>query len=297
MRTILVATDFSIRSDRALRRAVLLARQIGARLILVHVVDEDRPARLVELEGREAEGLLAETAATLVDSDGLECRSLLRYGDAFSGVLEAADEIVPDLLLLGAPRRQLLEGMITGTTTERVIRAGRWPVLVANGVPARPYRRIVLATDLSPGARAAAEQLRLLGLDRAGSLAAVHVYAATVSALSLRTPFAASEFESERARERREASSALARWLAEAGLVHARRLALPDDGGVADRLLTTANQLRAELLVLASRGRIGLGKLLLGSTAEAVLRRAEIDVLVVPPEAVGTSVPSGAIAS
>lgn len=297
MRTILVATDFSTRSDRALRRAVLLARQIGARLILVHVVDEDRPARLVELEGREAEQLLAETAATLSTTDGLECRPLLRYGDAFSGVLEAAAETSPDLLLLGPPRRQLLEGVLTGTTTERVIRAGRWPVLVAHGVPAGPYRRLILASDLSPGARAAAERLRRLGLDRAGTLVAVHVFPAAVSALSLRTPFAASQFESERARERREASSALARWLAEAGLAHARRLALPDDGGVADRLLTTANQLRGELLVLASRGRIGLGKLLLGSTAEAILRRAEIDVLVVPPEAAATTDPSDAIAS
>ncbi|HEU6442162.1 MAG TPA: universal stress protein, partial [Microvirga sp.] len=48
MRTILVATDFSTRSDRALRRATLLARHVSARLVLIHVVDDDRPVRLVE---------------------------------------------------------------------------------------------------------------------------------------------------------------------------------------------------------------------------------------------------------
>lgn len=45
--TLLVATDFSTRSDRALRRAVLLAKQYTAGLVLVHVVDDERPRRFV----------------------------------------------------------------------------------------------------------------------------------------------------------------------------------------------------------------------------------------------------------
>ena len=48
MRTILVATDFSERSDRALRRATLFARAQGAKLVLVHGVDDDQPDRLAK---------------------------------------------------------------------------------------------------------------------------------------------------------------------------------------------------------------------------------------------------------
>ena len=47
MKTILVATDFSPRSDRALRRAILIARRQGATLVLAHVIDDDRQERLV----------------------------------------------------------------------------------------------------------------------------------------------------------------------------------------------------------------------------------------------------------
>ena len=54
MQKILVATDFSTRSDRALMRATLIARQTKAELILVHVVDADQPKRLVAADRETA---------------------------------------------------------------------------------------------------------------------------------------------------------------------------------------------------------------------------------------------------
>lgn len=283
MRTILLATDFSTRSDRALRRAVLLARQLAAELLLVHVVDPDRPARLVEAERREAETLLAELADTLCGSDRIGCRFALRMGESFEGVLAAAAESGADLVVLGPPRRQLLRGVLTGTTAERVIRAGAVPVLIANGVPAAPYRRVLLATDLSAGAEAAAAAMVRLGLDRLGTLAAVHVYPTTTPTLLLRTPVTAGEAESLRVQERREAAAGLARFLAETGLARARRLVFAGDRPIANLLLDVAGRLRADLLVLATRGKVGLGKRLLGSVAEELLRSAELDLLMVPP--------------
>ncbi|WP_262271421.1 universal stress protein [Microvirga yunnanensis] len=44
---ILAATDFSTRSQRAVRRAGLLARDCGAELTLVHVVDDDQIAAVL----------------------------------------------------------------------------------------------------------------------------------------------------------------------------------------------------------------------------------------------------------
>jgi nucleotide-binding universal stress UspA family protein len=284
MRTILVATDFSTRSDRALRRAVLLARQLEAELRLVHVVDPDRPTRLVEAERHEAELLLGELVETCRREDRVGCRFELRFGEAFEGVLAAAADSGADLIVLGPPRRQLLRGVLTGTTAERVIRAGAQPVLIANAVPAAPYRRVLLASDLSPGAKAAALATLRLGLDRLGALAAVHVHPTAAATLLLRTPVTAREAEPLRAQERREAAAALARFLAETGLVRARRLLLAGDRPIADLLLEAARKVRADLLIVATRGRVGLGKLVLGSVAEELLRRAELDLLTVPPD-------------
>lgn len=44
METIMMATDFSERSDRALRRITLLAKQHKAKITLIHVVDDGQPA-------------------------------------------------------------------------------------------------------------------------------------------------------------------------------------------------------------------------------------------------------------
>jgi nucleotide-binding universal stress UspA family protein len=284
MRTILVATDFSTRSDRALRRAVLLARQLEAELRLVHVVDPDRPTRLVEAERHQVELLLGELVETCRREDRIGCRFELHLGEAFEGVLAAAADSGADLIVLGPPRRQLLRGVLTGTTAERVIRAGAQPVLIANAVPAAPYRRVLLASDLSPGAKAAALATLRLGLDRLGALAAVHVHPTAAATLLLRTPVTAREAEPLRAQEKREAAAALARFLAETGLVRARRLLLAGDRPIADLLLEAARKVRADLLIVATRGRVGLGKLVLGSVAKELLRRAELDLLTVPPD-------------
>jgi nucleotide-binding universal stress UspA family protein len=50
MKRIMFATDFSERSDQALRRVVILARAHDAVLQIVHVVDDDRPRRIVDHE-------------------------------------------------------------------------------------------------------------------------------------------------------------------------------------------------------------------------------------------------------
>lgn len=58
MKRIVVATDFSPRSDRAIRRATLLAKQFSAHLTLLHIIDEQRSERLVEAEREVASQIL-----------------------------------------------------------------------------------------------------------------------------------------------------------------------------------------------------------------------------------------------
>ena len=62
---ILAATDFSTRSNRALRQAGLLAQPGNAQLHIVHVVDDDQPDELVRMEKREAERVLNEQMASM----------------------------------------------------------------------------------------------------------------------------------------------------------------------------------------------------------------------------------------
>lgn len=57
------------------------------------------------------------------------------------------------------------------------------------------------------------------------------------------------------------------------------------DADIAGRIVEHAYALRAQLLVLGTRGRTGLARLLLGSTCHALSRTAPCPLLVVPPPA------------
>ena len=87
MTSILVATEFSPRSDRALRRAIILAASLRLPIRIVHVVDDDRPLPLVTADRQVAERLLDEQARTLEDVDGVSCDWRIANGDTFEGIL------------------------------------------------------------------------------------------------------------------------------------------------------------------------------------------------------------------
>ena len=74
MPQIVVATDFSSCSQRALRWAGLLARQTGAELTLVHVVDDDQPETMIVFEKQEADKFLKEQIDTLAELSRLPGR-------------------------------------------------------------------------------------------------------------------------------------------------------------------------------------------------------------------------------
>lgn len=136
MKNICVATDLSPRSDRAVRRATVLARTYESTVTLVHVIDDDQPKRIIEAERGAASILLGEQARSLREIDGLSCDYIIVLGNAFAGIANAAAEVRSNLIVIGPHRRQALKDVFVGTTAERTIREATCPILMANGVPA-----------------------------------------------------------------------------------------------------------------------------------------------------------------
>lgn len=285
MKRILVAIDFSPRSDRALRRATLLARQCPAELLLLHVVDDDRSPRLVEAERRAAVELLRGLVETLREVDGVTADQEVAVGAPFQSLVEAAGRQDVDLLVLGPHRRQLLRDVFVGTTVERAIRLSRRPVVMVNGLPAGPYRRLLVATDLSQGSGQAAVAAQALGLATGAELELLHVFDSPVQDLAWRAGVSDADLRGPLAEQARRAESELADFAGRVGLEAASRTALRLDSTPARSILDHAREQGADLLVVGTAGKGAVSKLLLGSVAEAVLRDAPLDVLVVPPPA------------
>lgn len=283
MKRIMVATDFSARSDRALRRATLLARQSAAELSLVHVVDDDQPPRIVETERAVAADLLREQAATIREVDGVACAARVVMADPFAGIVGAAADIAPDLLVIGPHRRRLLRDVFVGTTAERTIRSVPCPVLMVNAPPVGPYRHALLATDLSEGSREAIRRFWELGLAPRSPATVLHVFHAAEARMMRAhgTPSDHHEADLEEAGER--AARALSEFLRGAAHGPMRQVPRHQRTNAASEILSAAREMKADLIVVGTHGRNGLEAVFLGSVAAQVLRGAEPDVLAVPP--------------
>ena len=283
MQRILVPTDFSTRSDRAVRRASLLAKQYSATLVLVHVVDDDQPAHLVEARRQEATTLLSELTASIGEMEGVNCQAVVGLGEAFEGVLQAAEDAHADLLVMGPPRRRILGDVFVGTTVERTIRAGSRAVLMAGGLPAGRYRHVLVAVDFSDTSATAFRAARTLGFLEGVRVSAMHGFDAPAQGMLLSASTTTAEFKAYLAQSKARASGKLETFLGEAGLRPDHRVLRLVEGTPAAAILAAARVEKADLVVIGTHGFGGVARLLLGSVAEGVLRAAEIDVLAVPP--------------
>jgi nucleotide-binding universal stress UspA family protein len=147
-KTILVPLDSSITAQRGLREAIGLARLLGAKLALLHVVNtvvmasEAAAANTAELlDSRRTAGadLLAE-AQRQARGEGVVAETVLV--DAVDGridatVLEQVRQMAADLIVMGTHGRAGLARLVLGSDAELVVRGSPVPVLLVPG-PATP---------------------------------------------------------------------------------------------------------------------------------------------------------------
>ncbi|MFN7024694.1 MAG: universal stress protein [Pseudorhizobium sp.] len=282
MQQIMVATDFSERSDRAIRRATLLARQSGAAMTLVTAVDEDRPPRLVQEEKREAEALLRSMGATIQEMDFVDCKTEVVLAEPSQAIVSTAQRAAPDLLVLGPHRRQLFRDVFIGTTAERTIRKASWPVLMVNAPPAAAYRNVMITTDLSEGSQHAIACFARLKLAPSAYHSILHVFDVPVMRLVMNTAMTEDQRRNYSEEQRAKASASLARHVASTPLSNVTQSVRRDATTVSREILAAAAEGDVDLIVLATHGTSGLHKALLGSVTEEVLRDSPVDVLAIP---------------
>ncbi len=285
MKTILVATDFSTRADRAMRRATLLAKRHGGRVVLLHVVDSDRPDSLVSHEHRFAEKLLRDLAGTMHRIDGVKCEYRLVVGTPDEAIVRAAEELDADLIVLGPHRPRSVGDMFTGTTVERVVRTSSRPVLVAIATPAREYRNVLLASDLSEGAAQAATAAARLGLLDDTRASVIHAFTAPAQNMMLQSSTTSQALRDYIEGRRAKAAQALARFLKRRNIDVQTRVVELVETSPAKLIEKCARQLEADLIVVGTTGRTGLRRLLIGSVAEEILAGSDTDVLAAPAAA------------
>lgn len=267
--TILVATDMSLRSDRALTRAMDLAAGFGARVVVLHVVDEDLPAAVRDVVCEQARRLLLEQVAALPQAAAVQWEVEVAPGIDVAAIVGRTESLQAGLVVLGAHRERSFRGIIFGTTAERVMHSGTTPVLVAHGAYRGPYRHVLAALDGSAASLRAVTAALRCWPDAA--VQAVHV-------LDLPGDAALAGDAVEQAMDRLRPT--LDQVQREVG----RRPQLVVEVGDIDAVLRAlATRYAADLVAVGTTGGNPSLRSLLGGTTERILQSAPCDVLVVPP--------------
>jgi nucleotide-binding universal stress UspA family protein len=139
VKTILVPSDFSEHSAKALATAIDLAKVFGAKVEIVHAFLLQPP--MVTMQGgytipdhyfeeirtrakQEVEKLAQEQSASGVDVSGQAIES-----PPSTGILEVAEKIEPDLIVMGTRGQTGLKHVLLGSVAERVVRMANCPVM------------------------------------------------------------------------------------------------------------------------------------------------------------------------
>jgi nucleotide-binding universal stress UspA family protein len=134
---ILVPVDFSTQSLRALDDAVEFSLPYEAQLIIMNVVEratfelppakemEAAAAKLAQIQGR-------------VRGRGIHCRTLVRSGVPYKTIIDEANKIKANLIVISTHGRSGLAEFLIGSVAERVVRGSLCPVLVIRTLPLPP---------------------------------------------------------------------------------------------------------------------------------------------------------------
>lgn len=287
---ILAATDLSEPAAEAIRQASAQALAVNGTLGVCHVLPSlgvhmlfpQRYAREAiedaSLSERAAQRLAQSVTAVTGRSPG-EYEVFIEQGTDYAEIVRRAESWGAALVVVGGRTGRGATSSLLGNVGEKVVRYAPCSVLVAR--PGDERGVVIAATDLSEASVPAIEAAVVEARRRSARLTILHVVDQGVPLASVAlsmgyTPVLLSPELLEEFRRRGGATidAILAKLAAQAEVTIV-------EGHPAPTILRYAAENHSELVVLGTRGRTGLARVVLGSVAEHVVRSATTSVLVV----------------
>jgi len=292
---ILLALDGSPSADRARALVTSLAWPPGTTIRIVAALDVAPalwggpwiPAVPVDADQMEDEAVaeltrVLQEAGPPLESAGLTVEAELLRGRPSAAIVDDARLWGPDLIVVGSRGHGPVETAVLGSVSAAVVDHAACPVLVARGDHAA---RVILAEDGSPAGMAARDVVATWPAFATLPVLVVGVVdvAAPWRSGIAPTMFAAAmdvytEMLANARNTHREIVAATEAYLRAAGRQADGELR---EGDPSDQLRRAAGDPAGDLLVVGSRGHVGITRLVMGSVAHSVLTHAHCSVLVV----------------
>ena len=279
MKKIIVPLDFSAYATHCIRKAVELASD-GSELLLVHFIElEYQPEYLVTAEFRpltaaeeeqnkvritehsRAMQQAVETAAGLAEGKNIRVLSELRIGAPYPGLVHFMEKHEPDLVVIGAHTNPDHFYPMAGSLNERLMRRVAAPILTERlQKQTAGISTILYATAMEDAETALARVVRRMA----------DVNDAVVHLTWINTP---GDFQRDRP------VLQFMRDFAERIGFNRFTLNTYNDLTVEDGILSFAEDLRPDLVAMATHGRTGLSRLFTRSASEEVADQASFPLL------------------
>jgi nucleotide-binding universal stress UspA family protein len=287
-KNILAVYNHAVGDDDVLTQAIALAERNDARLTLIEVANDAASSAAQLTERRKHLSRIAVS----IDREGIKVETISCLGTRFLQIVRQVLRERHDLVIMAAEGGGGFKDLFFGSTSMHLMRKCPCPVWILKPGQRANYTRILAAVDTSPQ-DVGLDELNVKIMDLATSLARLNeselhiIHAWQLAVRDLDT------IRSEITHEMRE------RLLCRNELIHRKpverlleRYALDDlqhhvhvVRGVPDSLLPQmAAEKEIDLIIMGTIRRTGIAGLLIGSTAENVLRQVECAVLTVKPE-------------
>ncbi|MCA9521379.1 MAG: universal stress protein [Myxococcales bacterium] len=309
LKKIVVGYDFSEPSTQAVRVAVDFAKRFGATLSVVtaipghltselrialeprgpvyHEIPFDYENRLQENVHHEIRKKLAE-----IDTEGVDLRVEvpieLKPTKPFVSLLDLANFVETDLIVVGATGMGRLRKWLVGSTAERLVRKSRFPVYVVKSDQPIELRRVLCPVDFSDASRSALEFGATFARAYRANLDILHVMEPVVSpqvgALVGLGRLSQAEGATLKAEAETNAEAKFERLVAEVDLSGIKWQRQFSEGLAEYVIVDHVTDNSYDLVSMGSLGRGFLRGMLIGNTAEKVLRSLPASLLTVKPD-------------
>jgi len=274
---VLLPTDSSKYAE-AVFECVRDLRGVGE-VVLVNVIDSRKHLSLgVEILTARARTELAKLEEA-IGKRGVPSRSLIKVGIPSQEIAKTANEVDASLILMGARGVSLFREMFLGSITSDILRQSRRPILIVRfklveklgkieceRVCQDLLDKILFATDFSESSQRALGMLRKLKENRAREMVLVHVVDRGETEREVQVLRVTAEKELKAIESELRADS----W-------HVKTVTTI---GIASKeIISLASAENASVIAVGARGKGAIERLLIGSTAEAIARRADRPVL------------------
>lgn len=296
LRRILVGHNFFPEGEVAVSSAAVLAAWADALLYLLHVVEPVSTYRSVPWPSSQSQAPRDElvqklhydlkTLTTSAELAPLRVITEVRTGKPFVELIAAARRWPANVIVVGTSPRG--EGRFLGSTADRVLRKSPVPVLVAKQRLPQNLKTMLVPTDFSSCAQQAAEEGLALAHTLGSRVVFLHVLEqhyvyppAYGAAPILMPPISPEALEPEW-------QEFLHPLPISGGLVWEKRTI---DGRAAETIVSVAQEVAADLIVMGTHGRSALAHMLLGSVAERVVHTVPCSVLTIRPDSLHFKLP------